>query len=181
VEIRRAGQSSQASAMIATNRNSVRPIHKGDLVSVFPNDGRDQGGHSRNGVEGIVINTPKKPVYAISVVTRNGIAGSNGTWGSYPSERYHRAHGTQPLDEKMGRLRRQVLGGTLERQGYRIKSLRELTRIAANPNPTSRPARRKCGCMSTQGGHCANNKCGCRKNGQVCNARCGCRGSCTNT
>ena len=181
VNIRRTGQSSQASAMIRTNRNSMIPIHKGDMATVFPQDNRDQGGHSRNGVEGIVINTPRKPGFAIAVVTKFGIMGYQKKWGYLSSQRYDKAHETQPLDAVMGRLRKEVLDGSFDQAKYKIKSMRELSRLSSNYGHQVRPVRRKCGCKDNASGTCTSMSCGCRKAGMTCNARCGCRGTCTNS
>jgi hypothetical protein len=181
ITIRRTGQSSQASAMIAQNQNTIRPIYKGEMATVFPNDNRDQGGHSQNGVEGIVINDPTPPGYAIEVVTKHGIVGTSGTPSQTPAERYERAHSTQPLDARMGQLKRQVMGGTFNIARMRFISMRQLTRRPSNLEATGRPERQKCGCKHIPGATCASNQCGCRKSGQVCNARCKCRGNCNNT
>jgi hypothetical protein len=180
--IRRASQSSQASAMIATNRNSITPIHRGDFVTIFPNDNRDQGGHSRNGVQGIVINTPKKPGYAIAVVTKYGIMGTRNEWGYIKNQQYQKAHGTQPLDDKMIQLKREVMSSlSFNHDGrHKVRSMREITRQAANRGSQTRPKRVKCGCKSLTGGLCSSNRCLCRIDGAGCNARCGCRGNCTN-
>ena len=181
IEIRRSGQSSQAAAMIATNQSAIRPVYKGDMATVFPQDSRDQGGHSRNGVEGIVFNNPKQPGYAIAVVTKYGIIGNNGKPSLIPNQRYKPAHGTQPLDARMGQLKRQVLGGTFNRARTPIKSMRHVHRLSSNQEATGRPERRKCGCKHNEQGTCSSNQCGCRKSGQICNPRCGCRGNCNNT
>ena len=151
------------------------------MATIFPNDNRDQGGHSRNGVEGIVINSPKHPTYAIAVVSKFGIMGNNKRWGYLSCERYNKAHETQPLDAAMGRLRRDVMAGTFRADRQKIRSMREITRLSANQGNTARPERKKCGCKPNARGICATNQCGCRSTGQTCNARCGCRGDCLNS
>jgi hypothetical protein len=181
INIRRAGQSSQASAMIRTNRNSVVPIYKGDMATIFPQDNRDQGGHSRNGVEGIVINSPRPPGYAIAVVTKFGVMGYKGKRGFVPNQRYNKAHETHPLDATMGNLKREVVSGTFDIASHTIRSMREIGRRSSNLGNTNRPERRRCGCKENARGTCSSNQCGCRSSGMFCNARCGCRGNCTNS
>jgi hypothetical protein len=115
--------------MIRTNRNSAIPVYRGDLVRVFPKDKRDKGGHSMEGIPGIVFNNPKAPGWAINAVTKFGVIGRGRDYSYLSREVYTKSNATTGLGN-LRETRDSVLRCEFVARDHPIISMRFVSRQA---------------------------------------------------
>jgi hypothetical protein len=186
IRVRKKGQSSQASAMIRTNRNSAVPVFRGDLVRVYPKDKRDKGGHSMEGIPAIVFNNPHGPGWAVSVWCELGVIGHGRTYSHLSTEVYRKSSDTACLGA-LRATRDSILRNEFVGREHPIVSMRSVSRWhdqgLQRAQEQQRPERKKCGCEVNRNGAQACNtlQCGCRKREELCSLLCKCGGACANS
>ena len=163
--------------MVKRNQNSQQPVHRGDIVTVFPMDMRDRAGQVNTGIHGVVINDPREPGFAVEVVTLHGIIkpGRGGGRAYFSTDQYQLAHDEVAFPRAILDLQQRVRNGHF----YRVTAPRVTLRAAHYAHAeVAREHPKKCGCKAKNA--CSTSRCKCLAAGVGCNDRCGCGSKCRN-
>ena len=166
----------QGEYMEGVNQESRTPVHRGDIVIIYP-DARDQAaGALRGGFPAVVINDPMEPAYSVRVQTEHGIlvVGTNRRTLLINRRMYRIPSGSMRISDTLRSLQTQVRLGNFGDNAARI-SMREAHRLYHQV-----PRQVMCNCRAKKNRCGSMSRCPCVKDGRMCSSDCGCGPECQN-